>query len=335
MKNEIVITGPMYPDTMRQLEERFLAHRLWEAADRKALLASVAERVRGMATPGGVGADAALMDQLPRLEIIACFAVGVDAVDLEAAKARGIAVTNTPDVLTDEVADLAIALVLASSRLIVRGDRFVRAGKWLQGPLPLGHRVRGRRMGIIGCGRIGQAIAKLAGAFEMSVVYHGPRAKPELPYRYFADPVAMAKEVDFLVVASPGGAGTRHLVNAAVLDALGPQGTIVNIARGSVIDEEALVQALRDGRLGAAALDVFADEPRVPEALFAMENVILQPHQGSGTHETRAAMGQLVVDNLAAHFAGRQLLTPVVQLRRPAGRAAREAPPLPPRTSRR
>lgn len=312
MKPEIVLTGPMYPDTMRQLDEKFTVHRLWEAPDKKAFLAPLAARARGIATTGGIGADAALMDALPNAKIISCFAVGVDAVDLEAAKARGVRVTNTPDVLTDCVADLAIALVLASGRLVVRGDRFVRSGKWLEGQLEYGRKIGGSKLGIIGLGRIGSAIAERAEAFKMEILWHGPRPKPAVRWRYVPDLLAMAREVDFLVVASPGGAATRHLVSRAVMEALGPEGTLVNIARGSVVDERALVELLEAKKLGAAALDVFENEPHVPEALFRMENVILQPHQGSATHATRAAMGQLVVDNLEAFFAGRPLLTPVV-----------------------
>jgi lactate dehydrogenase-like 2-hydroxyacid dehydrogenase len=312
VKPEIVLTGPMYPDTMRQLDENFTVHRLWQAPDKQAFLAPLRERVRAIATTGGVGADAALMDALPNAKIVACFAVGVDAVDLGAAKARGVRVTNTPDVLTDCVADLAIALVLASARLVVRGDRFVRSGQWLEGALEYGRKIGGSKLGVLGLGRIGTAIAERAEALKMAVVWHGPRPKPEARWRYVPDLVAMAREVDFLVVASPGGAATKHLVDRRVMEALGPEGTLVNIARGSVVDERTMVELLGAKRLGFAALDVFEDEPRVPEALFRMENVILQPHQGSATHATRAAMGQLVVDNLKAFFAGEALLTPVV-----------------------
>ena len=312
MKPEIVIVGPMYPDTLRQLDENFTTHRLWQAKDRAAFLGELRDRVRGIATTGQLGADAALMEALPKTEIISCFAVGVDAVDLAAAKARGIPVTNTPDVLTDCVADLAMGLALAVARRIVEGDRFVRSGKWLQGGLPLGTKLGGRTMGILGLGRIGRAVAKRAEAFGMTIVYSGPNKKDDVPYRYYADLAAMAKDSDVLMVTSPGGAATRRVVNAEVLHALGPKGIVVNVARGSVVDEPALVAALKDGSVGGAGLDVFEDEPRVPEALFALENVVLNPHQGSATHDTRAAMGQLVVDNLKAHFAGRPLLTRVV-----------------------
>jgi lactate dehydrogenase-like 2-hydroxyacid dehydrogenase len=285
-------------------------HKLWQAKHRPAFLAELRDRVRAIVTgPGRV--DAELMDALPKTEIIATQSVGVDHIDLAAAKARGIVVTNTPDVLTDDVADLAMALVLAVARRLVAGDRHVRDGKWLQGNLPLATKVGGATMGIVGLGRIGQGIARRAEAFGMKIVYHGPRPKAGVPYRYYADLVEMAGAVDYLMVSCPGGTGTRNLVNAEVLRALGPKGMVVNISRGSVIEEPAMVEMLQAGRLGGAGLDVFADEPRVPEALFALENVVLQPHVGSATHATRGAMGQLVIDNLAAHFAGRPLLTPV------------------------
>jgi hydroxypyruvate reductase len=220
-----------------------------------------------------------------------------------------VLVTDTPDVLTDDVADLAIGLMLASLRGIGTADRYVRAGLWLRANMPLQTRMSGKRLGIVGMGRIGQAIAKRASAFDMSIAWNGPHPKV-LPWRYEPDLLALARSVDVLVAACPGGAATRGLISRAVLEALGP-GVFVNIARGSVVDETALVDLLATRRLGGAALDVFADEPRVPEALFALDHVVLQPHQASATRETRAAMGQLVLDNIAAHVAGRPLVTPV------------------------
>lgn len=312
MKIEILtLTHEIYERALAGLDREFTNHHVFSAADPEAVIAGAAERVRGIATSGHKGASAELIARLPKLEVIACFGVGVDAIDLKAAAARGIPVTNTPDVLTDEVADLAIGLMLASSRRLPQGDRFVRAGKWLEGPMPLTNRVTGARLGILGMGRIGRAIAARAEAFKMTIGWHGPRPK-DLPYRYYEDLAALAAESDFLAVACPGGPATRHRVDARVLAALGKTGTLVNVSRGSVVDEDALVKALADGTLGAAALDVFADEPRVPAALREMDNVVLSPHQGSATHQTRAAMGQLVVDNLQAHFAGRPLLTRVV-----------------------
>jgi hydroxypyruvate reductase len=312
MKPDIVLTVPLYATAVEQLDRLFTVHRLWQAKHRSAFLGEIRDRVRAIATFGGFRIDGALMDELPKTEIISTMSIGVDHIDLAAAKARGIAVTNTPDVLTDDVADIGMALVLAVARRLVVGDRYVRDGKWLSGGLPLATKVGGARIGILGLGRIGLAIARRAEAFGMSVVYHGPRAKPEVPYRYYPNLAEMAREIDYLMVSCPGGAETRHLVNAEVLAALGQKGVVVNIARGSVIDEAAMVRMLQEGSLGGAGLDVFADEPRVPEALFALDTVVLQPHVGSATHATRAAMGQLVVDNLLAHFAGKPLLTRVV-----------------------
>ncbi len=312
MKPEILtLTHEIYDKALAQIDESFANHHVFRETDPEALIAKLAPTVRGIATSGHKGASAGLIARLPKLEVIACFGVGVDAIDLKAAAARGIPVTNTPDVLTDEVADLAIGLMLASSRRLPQGDRFVRAGKWLDGPMALTNRVSGARMGILGMGRIGRAIAARAEAFKMTIGWHGPRPK-DLPWRYYEDLATLAADSDFLVVACPGGAATRHLVDAGVLAALGASGTLVNVSRGSVVDEAALIAALQRGTLGAAALDVFADEPRVPAALLEMDNVVLSPHQGSATHQTRLAMGQLVVDNLRAHFAGQPLLTRVV-----------------------
>jgi lactate dehydrogenase-like 2-hydroxyacid dehydrogenase len=237
--------------------------------------------------------------------------IGVDKVDLACARSRGIPVTNTTDVVTEDTADIALGLMLAVERHIAEGDRFVRRGDWLNRELRFGRALRRRKLGIIGLGRIGSAIATRAAAFGMEIAYQGPRRKPEVPHRYFAEPVALAEWSEIVAVACPGGAATRHLVNRPVIEALGPAGTLVNIARGSVVDEAALVAALQSGALGAAGLDVYADEPRVPEALMAMDNVVLSPHIGSGTDDTRRAMGDLTIDNLLAHFAGRPLLTPV------------------------
>ena len=312
MKPEIMVVGPMYAACQERLEREFIAHRLWEAADREAFLASVADKVRGVAVYALHGCPGPIIAALPKLEIISCMGIGVDRIDLAAAKARGVHVTNTPDVVTDDTADIALALLLAAERRIAEADRFVRRGEWLNGDHPFGRALRNRKLGIVGLGRIGQAIAKRCEAFGMEVAYYGPRRKAEFTYGYFADPVALAQWAEILAVAAPGGDATRHLVSRAVIDALGPDGTLVNIARGSVIDETALVEALAAGRLGRAGLDVYASEPNVPEALLTMENVVLSPHVGSATHDTRRAMGDLTVDNLLAHFAGKPLLTPVL-----------------------
>jgi hydroxypyruvate reductase len=311
MKQPLIITGPMYPPTLAELEQTYDAHRLWTAPDKEALLASMADRITAVASSNSGGINGATMAKLPKLRTIAHFGVGYDTVDVDAAKGAKIAVTNTPDVLTEEVADLAIALLLAAVRRVPQGDKYVREGKWLKGAMPLTDSVQGKTCGIIGMGRIGRAIAKRAEAFNLKVAYQGPNKKSDVSWAYFKDPVELAKEADILIVACPGGESTRGLVNRATLEALGPKGTIVNIARGTVIDEAAMLEALQGGKLGAAGLDVFADEPRVPEAFFALDNVVLQPHVGSATHQTRKAMGQLVIDNLAAHFAGTPLLTPI------------------------
>jgi lactate dehydrogenase-like 2-hydroxyacid dehydrogenase len=310
MKPEVLLMGPMYPPTMESLEGAFTLHKVAQASDRDAFIASVADRITAAATTAFKGMDAATMARLPKLKVISHFGVGVDSVDVSAATARGIKVTNTPDVLTDDVADLAIGLLIATVRRICAGDRYVREGKWPKGAFPLTDTIQRKTLGIIGMGRIGRAIARRAEAFNLGIAYQGPHRKADLAHRHYPDPVALAKDVDFLVAACPGGEATRGLVSRAVLEALGPQGVFVNISRGSVVDEPAMIELLQQGKLGGAGLDVFASEPRVPEAFFALDNVVLQPHVGSATHPTRRAMGQLVVDNLAAFFAGKPLVTP-------------------------
>lgn len=265
------------------------------------------------AISGGNGIDAATMDAAPDLKMVSLVVVGYDRVDLAHARAKGIAVTNTPDVLNDDVADLAIGLMLAVARRLPAQDRYVRQGRWArEGQPPLTRRASGRRIGILGLGRIGQAIAQCAGPFASEIGYFSRRPRSEgAGYRYFADAVALAEWADTLIVAVSGGPPTAGLVGKAAIEALGPDGILVNIARGSVIDEPEMVAALQDGRLGAAGLDVFADEPNVPEGLLGLENVVLIPHQGSATSETRKAMGDLALANLAAFFAGEPLITPV------------------------
>jgi hydroxypyruvate reductase len=311
MKQDVLMTGPMYGPTIEALESAYTVHRLWTAPDKEGLVASVADRITAVASSNSGGIGGALMAKLPKLKTIAHFGVGYDTVDVDAARKRGIAVTNTPDVLTEEVADLTLGLLLATIRRIPQGDRYVREGKWLKGPMALTDSLQGKKVGIIGAGRIGRAIAKRLEAFNVKLAYQGPNRKSDLSWPYFADPVALAKDSEVLIAACPGGEATRGLVSRAVIDALGPKGFFVNIARGSVVDEPALLEALQQNRIAGAGLDVFADEPRVPEAFFALDNVVLQPHVASATHPTRQAMGQLVIDNLAAHFAGKPLLTPV------------------------
>jgi len=310
MKPEVLLMGPMYAPTIESLESAFTVHHVSKAPDREAFIASVAERITAAATTAFRGMDAATMAKLPKLRLVSHFGVGVDSVDVEAATKRGIKVTNTPDVLTDDVADLTLALLLAVVRRIPQGDRYVREGQWAQKAFPLTDTIQKKALGIIGLGRIGRAIARRAEAFNLRIAYQGPRRKSDVSWRHFDDPVALAREVDFLVAACPGGEATRGIVSRAVLEALGPQGVFVNISRGSCVDERAMIELLQQGKLGGAGLDVYNNEPRIDPAFFALDNVVLQPHVGSATHVTRRAMGQLVVDNLAAHFAGKPLLTP-------------------------
>jgi len=309
-KPEIIVLSPWYKPAMDELDEHFVVHHFREAEDPKALLTELKDRCVGIA--GGGRCDAAMMDALPRVRVIANFGVGYDGVDVEAATARGISVSNTPDVLSDEVADFAVGLMIATLRRIPQGDRYVREGRWeTEGNMPLAGRVWGRKLGVLGMGRIGTEIARRCEAFRMNIAYHS-RNEKDVAYRYVDNLTSLAREVDILIAIVPGGDETRHLVNRDVLDALGPDGVLINVARGSVVDEQALIAALETGRLGAAGLDVFEDEPHVPEALKRMTgNVVLQPHQASATHETRLAMGRLVLENLRAGVEGRPLLTPV------------------------
>ena len=312
MPIDVLSIGSFPEATNAELARRFAITRHFNRPAPDALGPELKARIRAIATEANRGADRALIAALPRLEVISIFGVGTDLVDLAAARERGVPVTNTPGILADEVADLAIGLMLASARQILFADRYVRDGSWAKkGPIPLGRSVGGKTMGVLGLGGIGRAIADRGAAFRMRVIYGGPRRKADAPYEYVADPVELARQSDYLMVACKGGPETRHLVSAAVIDALGPQGTLVNVARGSVVDEPALIAALAAGRLGHAALDVFESAPNPSPALLALPNVIVQPHHGSATVETRTAIGQLVIDNLSAHFAGRPLLTPV------------------------
>lgn len=311
MKVEILQTHKVLATCEAALAERFTVHKLFEAQDKAAFLKEVAPRARAIAAGGSI--DAALIAALPKLEIISSFGVGYDSIDIAAAKARGIRVTNTPDVLNDAVAELAIGLMLALSRRIPRADAFVRAGRWARGEsLPFTFELTGRTVGILGLGRIGKEIASRAQGLKMRVVYHGRYRQEKVPYTFYDKLEDMARDCDWLVIMAPGGKGTQGLVSRQVLEALGPEGMLINIARGSLVDQEALVELLQAGKLGGAALDVFADEPNVPETLFAMDNVVLSPHVGSATQQTRDAMGALVVANLEAHFKGEPLLSAVV-----------------------
>lgn len=309
MPVEILQTAPLLASCEKALAERYVVHKLHEIANKPAWLAENGARIRAQAG-GGVQAD--LMDNLPNLEIISNFGVGYDSTDVVAARARNIRVTNTPDVLNDAVAELTIGLMIALARRIPQGDRFVRAGQWPAGGFGLFSELTGKTLGIVGLGRIGKEIAARAQAMKMRIVYHGRNPQPNSPYVYYDTLEHMARDADWLVLIAPGGKGTAGIVSRKVLEALGPKGYLVNIARGSLVDEPALVELLQSGGLGGAALDVFADEPDVPAALFGLDNVVLSPHQGSATHQTRDAMGALVVANLDRHFAGEPLISPVV-----------------------
>ncbi len=306
MQPEILQTLPLPASVQAALGAAYQVHRLRDAPDPDALLRDVGPRVRAVVTGEVTGAGRALLDALPALEIIAMNGVGLDAVAMDLARDRGIRVTVTPDVLTDDVADMALALLLAASRRICANDRYVREGRWHAGSAPLGRRVSGQRLGILGMGRVGRAIAHRAEAFDMDVSYTDLMPVPGAPYRYVPGVRELAESVDVLVVAASGGPLSRGVVGAAVIDALGPEGILVNVARGSVVDEQALLAALREGRLGAAGLDVFAHEPDVPAGFLALDNAVLQPHRASATVQTRLAMGQMVLDSLAAHFAGQE-----------------------------
>ncbi len=312
MKPEIILTAKGHAGTMATLQSEFTAHNLFEASNQDSFFEKCAARVRGLATFGPMAVDGKLMDALPKLEIIANFGVGVDAINLADAKQRNIIVTNTPDVLNECVADTALALILNTLRRLPESEKYLRGGNWAsRGPYPLTTSLGGKVLGVLGLGRIGEAVAKRAMACGMTIRYHN-RNKKDVPYPYDPDPVALAKNSDVLVVVTPGGSGTAKLVGEKVLQALGPQGYLVNIARGSVVDEPVLLRFLQQKKIAGAGLDVFADEPRVPPEFFTLENAVLFPHVASATVETRKAMGDLQIENLRRHFAGKPVLTRVV-----------------------
>ncbi len=309
---DVLVIKPMLPSVIEALEENFTVHKLYEADDPSAFLTSIGSRVRGVATSGHTGVPPEIMHKLPNLEIVSSFGVGYDAIDPEDCRRRGIIVTNTPDVLTDAMAEITLGLMIALCRKIPQADAYMRAGHWTaKGNYPLTSELTGKTVGIFGLGRIGKEVARRAQAFKMQVVYCGRNEQPYEPYPYFADVVEMAKVSDWLISIVPGSAATDRIIGRRVFDALGPDGYFVNVGRGSTVDEEELVKVLTEGRIAGAALDVFEDEPNAPEALFALDNVVLSPHQGSATRKTRWAMGDLVVRNLKAHFAGLPVITPV------------------------
>jgi len=311
MKPQVLVLVPIYAPTLAELEHEFTVHRLWEARDANALVQEVSGNVRAVVTSGSSGIAAELIEALPKLEIIGCFGNPRGTVDLALTKRRGVVVTNTPDSITADVADLAMGLIVAVMRRIAEADRYVRAGRWLSGLLPPGSGLGGKTCGIIGLGAIGSGIAKRAEAFRMTVRYHGPRRKEGVGYAFDPDLERLARESDCLVVACPSTPQTRGLVNARILDALGADGYLVNIARGPIVDEQALIAALRERRIAGAGLDVFWDEPRVPAELAAMEHVVLAPHIGSTTREVREERGRKLLANLRAHFASQPVPTPL------------------------
>jgi len=312
-KPDLLMTGPMMQTIQDQLAQRFTLHKLWEAADKEAFLRQLAPSVVAFASGSHVPCDPALMGRFPGLKIVSSFGVGYDHVDAAWAGQNGIVVTNTPDVLNEEVADTALGLLLCTMRQFPQTDRYLRAGKWLEKPYPLTGTLRDRKVGILGLGRIGKAIARRLEAFGLPVVYHGRSAQPDVAYRYYPSLVEMARDINVLMIVAPGGAATSKIVNREVLEALGPDGVVINVGRGTVIDEAALVEALRKKTILSAGLDVFEDEPRVPAELMAMEHVVLFPHVGSASVHTRNAMAQLVVDNLVSWADGKGPLTPVAE----------------------
>jgi lactate dehydrogenase-like 2-hydroxyacid dehydrogenase len=319
---EVLLVGPPRPTVVNGLAS-FTVHQLWEAKDRAALLHTIAPRVRAIASVASSEAiGGPLMGKLPRLEIVASFGVGYDHVDANWAGAHGIVVTNTPDVLTEEVADTALGLLMCTVREFPQAERYLRAGRWREKAYPLTRAtLRNRTVGLVGMGRIGQAIARRLDAMLVPVVYHSRRPVPGVPYRHYPKLRDMARDSTILVVIVPGGEETRNIIDAEVLAALGPEGILINMARGSVVDEQALIRALQDKTIMAAGLDVYAREPDVPAELIAMENVVLFPHLGSASIHTRTMMDQLVVDNLVAWAAGKPPLTPVPETPFPPSRS--------------
>jgi lactate dehydrogenase-like 2-hydroxyacid dehydrogenase len=307
----VLAFSPLLPPEMKRLEDRFHVVRLYNESDPEKTLQTVRNDVVAIIATGHTPLRRNVLEALPNLEIISQYSVGTDNIDFDVTRARNIAVTNTPDVLTDDTADIAVSLLLALSRRICEADMFVRVGKWNSGPMPLGVTPKGKTVGILGLGRIGKAIAKRLTAFEMRVVYHNRRQKADIGWSYYSDLEKMAKDADYLVASCPGGMETHHLINARVLAALGPKGYLINVSRGTVVDEDALVAALTSKTIAGAGLDVYAHEPNVPDVLKGMDNVVLLPHIGSATIETRTIMGEIVLANLEAHFSGKPLITPV------------------------
>jgi hydroxypyruvate reductase len=309
MSVELAVIGPQRPFVLETLEREFTVHKVMDAPDKAAALQPVAERIRGVVTNAMAGLPSTIIEALPKLEICTIMGVGLERTDLALAAARGIVVTTTP-VLYDDVSDLAVILGMTACRRIAAADRFVRSGQWLQGRIPPAQKFSGKRAGILGLGRIGTALCARLQGFGMTIGYYDPMPKAGVPYQPYGSPVALARNSDILFLCAAGGQG-GHIVTAEVLEALGPKGVFVNVARGWLVDEKALVEALTSGRLGAAGLDVFENEPHVPEALLGLDNVVLTPHIASSTEETMQAMGECLLDNVRSWFAGKGAVTPV------------------------
>lgn len=310
---DVLMLSPLQPLQVDDVIGPCRFHKLWQADDRARMINDVKDRVRGLvsAALGALRVDGNFMGQFPKLEIVSHMGVGYDIIDARWAAEHKIVVTNTPDVLTDEVADLAIGLLLATIRQIPQAERYLRAGNWPKGMFPLTTSLTGRRVGIFGLGRIGKAIAKRAEAFGVTVAYHGRHQQADVPYAFYPTLRGLAQACNVLIVVAPGGAETKNAVNAEVLEALGPDGILINVARGSVVDEPALIKALQEKTILSAGLDVFANEPNVPQELRDIDHVVLLPHVGSASREVRIAMGQLTLDNMLAWASGKPALTPV------------------------
>ena len=305
MQQEILLLRAIYEPTMAALEREFVVHKLWRAPDADAFIARVAPTVRVVVTNTTRGFASAEFARFPKLELLACFGPYVELIDLGAAKARNVVVTCTPDSTAEPVADLAMGLIVAVMRRISEADRFIRAGKWADGVFPSGREVHGKSLGIVGFGRIGRELAKRAAGFAMTISYHGPRRKSDVAYRYYDHLHAMAQDVDCLAITCPLSDATRNLIDARILGALGSEGYLVNVARGPVVDEPALIAALSNGTIAGAGLDVFRDEPRVPTELMRMDHVVLAPHMGTSTREIREERSRKLLTDLHAFFSGR------------------------------
>jgi len=313
MSQKLLLMGPLFEATMTELETTHEVERYWEASNKTALLESIADKCTGIVTDGGSGVSNEVLKQLPNVKLISVFGVGVDAIDLDFCRSQGISVGNTPDVLSDDVADLAVALALATCRQLVTGDQYAREGQWPEhGAMPLTTRMMGKSAGIYGMGSIGSCLAKRLNAFDMPVSYCNRSQKAGSPYKFVASLEQLAAGSDFLFVTAAATEGTIGSVNRSILDALGPRGYLINVSRGTLIDEPVLVEYLTNNKIAGAGLDVFHDEPNIPASLFGLSNVVLQPHNASGTHETRLAMGNLMLQNLNSGITGKPMAAQVV-----------------------